>query len=90
MRLCEPLAGELANRLEHLDPSLARRAPVAPNQALLDERSDPGDNVDDAVAADELCRAKSAPADEDGEPREERLVVRVEELVAPRDRLLKG
>ena len=73
----EPLAGEFADRLEHPE-ALAR----ATQQALLHEcleRVKIG-------AGDLLGSGERAASDEDGQAREEPLLVLAEQVVRPRDR----
>jgi hypothetical protein len=73
----QPLARVLANRLEHPEASVG----VA-NEALLDERLE---QVDIGVG-DLLGGLDGATADEDRERREQPLLLRREQLVAPLDR----
>jgi hypothetical protein len=69
----------LTDRLEH---AKARRAAVrclAAEQALVDERSERGE----VGTADRFSRLERGAAREDREPREEPLLVAVEQLEAP-------
>lgn len=73
----QALRRELPNRLEHPE------ALVAPaDEALVNERLE---RVK-ARVADSLGRRESAPSDEDREPREDPLLVVVQEVVRPGDR----
>ena len=74
----EQLARVLADRLEH-----AEALAVGADEALVDERAE---RVE-ISAAHLLDRLERAAPDEDGEPAEERLLVVVEELDAPADRV---
>ena len=79
----EPLGGELADRLQHPVARIECRLALA-QQALVEERLE---RV--GVSAGDLLRGLvRAAADEDGEPREEQLLLLGEQVVAPLDRRL--
>ena len=64
-------------------PPLCR---LGSKQVLLEERLDAVQDVEPGLLGDELGAAQRETPDEDGEAREELLLLRVEELVAPVDR----
>ena len=78
----EPLPGELADRLEHPEALLAVRVGAAADEALVEQR---GKRVEVGLAH-LLGVVEGAAAAEDGEAREEALLVAVEQVVAPGDR----
>ena len=85
----EPLATVFPDRLEHPEPGLAGRGFVDPQQALVDERRQALEEVEPELRAGShtaVADFRLEPADEDRDPREERLLDRVEEVVAPVDR----
>src|SRR5207253_1978420 len=85
--LGETLGRELADRLEHPIPRPLPREDVHAYQALIDQRLDAVEDVDVEPGAAHLLRRAERPAPgEDGEPREEALLRRIEEVVAPLDR----
>ena len=73
-----------ADRLQHREARLAVGLFLLAEQAVVDQRREPGEDV--LAAADGLGGVERAAAGEDGEAREERLLVRAEQVVAPVDR----
>ena len=84
-RLLQLVAGVFADRLEHVEARLTVRVVPPDEQILLDERLD---QIERAVA-NGLDHVESGTAGEHGEPREEPLLVWLEQLVAPVDRRSK-
>ena len=80
----EPLERVGADRLQHREARLAVGLLLLAEQAVVDQRREAGQDA--RAAADRLGGLERAAADEDGEPREERLLVRPEQRVAPVDR----
>ena len=82
--------GILPDRLQHREARLAVRAVLLPQQALVDQRRDAVEDVQAEVAirvADRLGRLERAASDEDREATEEALLLIVEQVVAPGDRV---
>ena len=59
---------------------------LRPQQAVVQQRLDAGDDVELEVAGDRLRSVQREAPDEDAEAREERLLLRRQEVVAPLDR----
>ena len=78
----QALERELANRLEHPVALLSEPARAAAEEALVQERRE---GVEIGVADGLGCLQRASSA-EDAQPREELLLVRVEQVVRPRDR----
>src|SRR5205085_10632099 len=83
-----PFERVLANRREQPEPRLSVAAVPLADEALVDERRDrverPADRL--VVRAHRVCDLERAAAAEDAEPREQPLLGRVEQVVAPLDR----
>ena len=84
----QPLQPELADRLQHPVARLLRlRAADLLHDALLDQRRDAVERIEPAVAhaGDRFGPRQVEAADEDGQAAKERLLGRVEQVVAPGD-----
>src|SRR4029079_3479417 len=77
LKLFKPVRGKISDRLEH---AVTRAAPA--DEALVDERGDPVE----VCTADLLGSLQRATAGEEGEPCEEVLLGRHQQVVAPDDR----
>ena len=80
----ESLERVRADRLEHREARLAVGLLLLAEQAVVDQRRQA--RQEPVAAADRLGGLERAAADEDGEAREQRLLVGAEQLVAPVDR----
>ncbi len=101
--LLQPLQRELADRLQHPVPGLAVERLLLPQQALLDQRLDAvqdhqverrqrdrrGARARRIAGTDRLGGLQGA-APEDGQPPEQRLLVRRQQVVAPGDGVAQG
>ena len=83
--LGQPLERVLADRLQHPEARLAARHRLRPEQAVVEQRLDAGEHVELEVAGNRLRGVEREAADEDGQAREERLLRRAQEVVAPGD-----
>jgi hypothetical protein len=88
------LQSELADCLQHAEPRLAVGLLGLRHQGLVDERSEPFQDVDSgalwAIARrrdHRLGRLQGEAADEDGEAAKQGLLIGGEEVVAPGDRV---
>ena len=84
--LLQPLERVLADRLQHPEAWLAGGHRLRPQQVVVQQRLDAGDDVELEVAGNRLRAVEGEAPDEDAEAREERLLLRAEEVVAPFDR----
>ena len=76
----------LANGLEHSQARLVAGCVLGREQVVPEERLDPLQDVEVGLLGDVLGGGQREPADEDGEAREELLLLRLQEVVAPLDR----
>ena len=87
--LSELLQRVLANRLEHRESDVAVEVFADPQQALFRESLQSAEHVERQVVvgdpADGVGRVDRTAAGEHAEPREQRLVIRIEEVMAPVD-----
>ena len=81
--LGQPLERVLADRLQHPEARLAAGHRLGPEQVVVQERLDAVDDVELELSGDGLGALEREAADEDGKAREERLLLRGEEVVAP-------
>ncbi len=81
--LGQPLERVLADRLQHPEAGLTARHRLGPEQVVVQERLHAVDDVELEVSGDRLGAFEGEAADEDGEAREERLLLCREEVVAP-------
>ena len=84
--LGQPSDGVLADRLQHPEAWLAAGQGLRPDEAVVQQRLDAGDHIELEVAGDGLRAVQREAPDKDAEAREERLLLRAEEVVAPLDR----
>ncbi len=82
----EPLARELADRLEHPEALFAEEADAPADEALVQQRSERFE----VCVADGLGGFERATAAKDGQPAKEALLVLVEQIVGPRNRRAQG
>ena len=85
----EPLERVLPDRLEQAEARLAVGAVRLADEALVDERGETLEDLPEVhlVAADGVGDLQRAAAREDAEPRQQRLLGRLEQVVAPVDRV---
>ena len=76
----------LADGLEHSQARLVPACMLGREQVVPEERLDPLQDVEVGLLRDALGGGQREPADEDGEAREELLLFRLQEVVAPLDR----
>lgn len=91
-QLLQALERELADRLQHEEARLPLDALDRPQQALGDERVEPVQDHVRGLDTDEgaLGRVEREPADEDRRARQQGLLGRREQAVAPVDRAAQG
>ena len=82
----QTLERELANGLEHPQARLVPGCVLGREQVVAEERLDPLQDVEVGLLGDVLGGGKREPADEDRKAREELLLLRLQEVVAPLDR----
>jgi hypothetical protein len=84
----EPFARVLADRLQHPEPRLTIAVLLLPEQVLLDERGQAIEDIDalPGSVAHRFDSVDATTADEDAQPREQRLLLAGQKLETPRDR----
>src|SRR6516225_3616152 len=83
---CKPFEAVLADRLEHMETSIPRRRLDSSDEALVNQRGQTFNNVNVTVSTHHLGRFQRKAAAKDGQMSEQPLLLRGQQLVAPRDR----
>ena len=84
--LLQPFERVLADRLQHPEAGLAAGHRLRPQQVVVQQRLDAGGHVEREVPRNRLRALEAEAPDEDAEAREQCLLLRAEEVVAPFDR----